>query len=121
MAEKSIALDDWYRFFLIPGMQHCQGSINDAPFYMGGAQTLSNTVGVPGFEDKEHDALLALMEWVEKGDAPDHIITTKYKNDNPKLGVERQRPICKYPAEAAYNGHGNVNASSSWSCVAHAP
>ena len=40
-------------------------------------QALSSTVGVFGFEDKERDALLALMEWVEKGGAPDHIVTTK--------------------------------------------
>jgi feruloyl esterase len=121
MTARNIDLDDWYRFFLIPGMQHCQGSIGDAPYYIGGAQTLSKTVGVPGFEDKEHDALLALMAWVEKGDAPDYLIATKYKNDNYTQGVVRQRPICKYPGEAVYNGHGNVNASSSWSCAVHAP
>lgn len=91
MTKKNIALDDWYRFLLVPGMQHCQGSIEDAPWYMGGVQTLNDVVGVPGFEDKEHDALLALMEWVEKGDAPDYIVTTKWKNDDPTQGVERQR------------------------------
>ncbi|RDW63653.1 hypothetical protein BP6252_11198 [Coleophoma cylindrospora] len=121
MTEKNIALDDWYRFFLIPGMQHCQNSVGDAPWYLGGAQTLANVTGVPGFEDKEHDALLALMDWVEKGNAPDYIITTKWQNDDPKQAVVRQRPVCKYPGEATYNGYGSINASESWSCVSSIP
>jgi feruloyl esterase len=59
------------------------------------------------------------MAWVEKDVAPEHIIPTKWKNDtDPSQGVLKQRPICKFPAEATYVGHGNVNASSSWKCVA---
>jgi hypothetical protein len=71
--------------------------------------------------DREHDALLSLMAWVENDLAPDHIIPTKWKNDtDPSQGVLRQRPICKFPAQAQYAGHGDVDASSSWSCVAPA-
>ena len=74
-----------------------------------------------GFRDREHDALLSLMAWVENDLAPDHIIPTKWKNDtDPSQGVLRQRPICKFPAQAMYAGHGDVDASSSWSCVAPA-
>jgi feruloyl esterase len=89
MNEKNITLDDWYRFFLVPGMQHCQGSINDAPWYIGGFQTLEDVVGVPGYEDKDHDVILALIDWVEKDVAVDKIITTKYQNDIPSDGVIR--------------------------------
>ena len=120
MTEKNITLDDWYRFFLVPGMQHCAGSIGDAPWYMGGAQTIGGVYSVPGYEDPKHDALLALMDWIEKGNAPDSIITTKFKNDDPSQGVVCQRPLCPYPQQTVYDGHGNVNASGSWSCKPHA-
>jgi feruloyl esterase len=118
MNEKNITLDDWYRFFLVPGMQHCQGSINDAPWYIGGFQTLEDVVGVPGYEDKDHDVILALIDWVEKDVAVDKIITTKYQNDIPSDGVIRQRPLCPYPQQTIYNGKGDVNSAKSWSCVA---
>jgi feruloyl esterase len=41
MNDKNIDLSSFYRFFLIPGMQHCGGSIGDAPQYMGGVQTFN--------------------------------------------------------------------------------
>jgi feruloyl esterase len=107
MTAQGIALDDWYRFFLVPGMQHCSGSIGNAPWYMGGAQTIPGFYGVPGFRDAEHDVLLALMEWVEHGEAPEKVVVTKWRNDtDPGQGVLRQRPICKYPGEAVYMGEG---------------
>ena len=117
----NIDLPDHYRFFLIPGMQHCAGSVNDAPWNIAGAsQTLNlvpnTTHSVPGFSDAKHDALLALMQWVENGTTPDQIIATKFVNDTPSLGVARQRPLCPFPQQAKYNGAGNVNASSSWTC-----
>ncbi|KAJ5527056.1 ferulic acid Esterase/Feruloyl esterase [Penicillium frequentans] len=116
MNEKNLPLDDFYRFFLIPGMQHCQGSINDAPWYIGGFQTLTDTVGVPGYQDREHDVVRALMDWVEKGVAVDKIVATKFKNDDSYEGVVRQRPLCPYPKKAVYKGKGDLNESASWSC-----
>jgi feruloyl esterase len=49
MSAKGINLDDFYRFFLVPGMQHCSGSVGNAPWYMGGVQTIQGVYGVPGF------------------------------------------------------------------------
>ena len=49
MSAKGINLDDFYRFFLVPGMQHCSGSVGNAPWYMGGVQTIRGVYGVPGF------------------------------------------------------------------------
>ncbi|KAJ5718576.1 ferulic acid Esterase/Feruloyl esterase [Penicillium malachiteum] len=118
MNERNISLDDFYRFFLIPGMQHCQGSINDAPYYIGGFQTLTGTVGVPGYQDREHDVIRALMDWVEKDVAVDKIVATKFKNDAPSEGVVRQRPLCPYPKKAVYKGKGDINMSENWSCEA---
>lgn len=79
---KGIDLDDWYRFFLVPGMQHCLGTPTDvnAPWYFAGANQAGSigvdpgsVYGVPGFRDAKHDALLALMAWTENGTAPDYV------------------------------------------------
>jgi feruloyl esterase len=120
MTSQGVGLDDWYRFFLIPGMQHCAGSVHNAPWYIAGANqpfALGNEVySVPGFMDPKHDALLALMQWTENGTAPESLIATKYTNDSAGEPVVRQRPLCPYPAQAVYTGTGDVNSAASWKC-----
>jgi len=120
MAPMGIDTDSWYRFFLVPGMQHCATSVGDAPwYYAGGGQAGAlgtNVYSVPGFEDADHDVLMALMKWVEEGVAPDMIIATKYKNDTVSEGVARQRPLCMYPKIGAKYLGGDVNATASWTC-----
>jgi feruloyl esterase len=116
-------LDASYRFFLVPGMQHCAGNPPgvDAPWVFGGVDQTSalmsnKSYSVPGYEDDRHDALLALMSWVEEGKAPSQIVATKFVNDTVSLGVQRQRPLCLYPAQATYSGSGDVDVASSWEC-----
>lgn len=119
---RGIDVDDFFRFFFVPGMGHCAGTFPNvnAPWYFAGAsqaQSLGPTVyGVPGFEDKEHDAVLAMMAWVEQGIAPDHIIGTKYANETLHTDVMRQRPLCMYPKQAMYKGSGDVDEAGSWEC-----
>jgi len=55
------------------------------------------------------------MAWTEEGTAPDQLIATKWLDDKPELGVERQRPLCPYPAMPQYIG-GDVNEASSFTC-----
>lgn len=114
---QGVELDDFYRFFLIPGMDHCSGS-DVAPWYIaGGSQQLNNvTHSVPGYEDADHDVILALMQWVEGDTAPEKLIATKYVNDTASLGVESQRPLCVYPKHAKYSGSGDVNEPENWEC-----
>jgi len=119
---KGIDLDEFYRFFLVPGMQHCLGTPTDmnAPWYFAGpnqAGSLTTSVhSVPGFSDPEHDILLALMAWVEHGRAPEQIIATKWDNDTLQDKVLRQRPLCVYPKQAMYTGKGNVDDAANWVC-----
>ncbi|KAF2194391.1 feruloyl esterase B precursor [Zopfia rhizophila CBS 207.26] len=119
---KGIELDDFFRFFLVPGMGHCAGSHTsfNASWYFAGssqASVLGLTVhGVPGFSDAKHDVLLALMDWVEKGTAPDSIIATRYANDTEHTAVSSQRPLCMYPKQAKYKGTGDQNDAGSWEC-----
>lgn len=117
---KGIELDSFYRFFLVPGMQHCQGTPVAAPWYFAGgnqaAQLGTGVSGVPGFRDADHDALLALMQWTENEKAPDRIIATTWFNDTLQDEVLRQRPLCKYPRIAKYDGSGDANKAESWAC-----
>ena len=46
---------------------------------------------------------------MEQGAGQQSIIATKYVNNAPASGIERQRPICSYPTLAKYNGTGDVN------------
>lgn len=117
LVPQGVELDEFYRFFLIPGMNHCSGS-TIAPWYIaGGSQRLDNvTHSVPGYEDADHDIILALMQWVEGDIAPEQLIATKFVNDTASLGVEIQRPICVYPKQAKYKGSGDVNAPGNWDC-----
>ena len=54
-----------------------------------------------------HDVVAALAHWVEDGKAPDQIIATNYRDNDPTEGVVAQRPWCAYPAVARYSGQGD--------------
>ncbi|KAH9897274.1 Tannase/feruloyl esterase [Xylariomycetidae sp. FL2044] len=122
-------VDDFFRYFLIPGMGHCWGTADNvkAPWMMGGggqaAQRPPYNSGwsVPlGFNDSHHDALLALMDWVENGNAVSQIIASEFNftdDTNQALVLYRQRPICMYPSVAEWDRKGEQNNASSWACV----
>lgn len=122
LAAKGVDLEDFYRLFLVPGMNHCAGSPK-APWYIGAAtQTMpmpgglaGTTHSVPGFEDADHDVILALMRWVEGGAAPDRLVATKFRNETVSAGVQSQRPLCGYPNRAWYV-EGDPDVEGSWEC-----
>ncbi|PYH42241.1 tannase and feruloyl esterase [Aspergillus saccharolyticus JOP 1030-1] len=119
---QGVEMDDFYRMFLIPGMEHCYSTpgIMNAPWYIAGADQAAmintGTYSVPGYRDAKHDIILAMMAWVENGTAPDSIIATKWKNDTTATEVLRQRPVCHYPYQAQYNGTGDPDEPTNWSC-----
>lgn len=78
--------------------------------------TNNGQYSVRGYQDAEHDVLLALMDWVENGNAPDSIIGTAYANYTTEDVVTRQRPICAHPKQARFNGTGDPNNAASWTC-----
>lgn len=79
---------DFFRLFLVPGVQHCADG--------------------PGLT--EFDALTLLENWVEKGQAPDVMIAGRSVN-----GVtERTRPVYPYPLRARYSGQGDPKQASSF-------
>lgn len=77
---------DSSRFYSIPGMAHCQ---------LGGLERF--------------DMLTAIVNWVEKGEAPGAIVGTDLKR-------QTTRPLCPWPQSARYNGTGDANDVSNYAC-----
>lgn len=69
-------------------------------------------------DDPANNILLALVEWVERGVAPQRVVATKYVQDVANLGVQMTRPLCPYPQIARYSGSGDPNSAESFVCAA---
>jgi len=98
----------YHRLFMLPAVAHCGGSTG--PSSIGG--------GMPeppqAFRDADHHVVSAVIKWVEEGIAPEKIIATRFSGTTLTLS----RPVCPYPAQAVYNGTGDVNSAASFTCVA---
>lgn len=81
-------VDEFYRVFLVPGTLHC----------------------VAGNGPHPDDALQKLMKWVEDGEAPEVLKGTS-------LDGKVSRPLCPWPKVARYDGKGDQDAFTSFSCA----
>jgi feruloyl esterase len=86
--------EEFYRLFMVPGMNHCKGGPGANVF----------------------DMLTPLVQWVEQDVAPDGILATHYLNNDPSQGVVFTRPLCSYPQEAVYKGSGDPNDAANFVC-----
>jgi feruloyl esterase len=68
-------------------------------------------------DDPQHNVLVALENWVEKGNAPSTIIATKTAEGNPQGAPTMTRPLCPYPQSAMYKGTGDTNSAESFVCT----
>ncbi|KAJ7285169.1 tannase and feruloyl esterase [Mycena rebaudengoi] len=87
------SLDAFYRLFLVPGMDHCAGGPGAWRFGQFGNRT--NAVS-----SSSHNILLALVDWVEGGVAPDTIVGTAEDGST--------REHCRYPLRSVWNGDAFV-------------
>ena len=78
-------MDDFYRFFVVPGMGHCMGGPGAWKIGQGAVGGILTN----GVNKTDHNILLSLVEWVEGGEAPGVLIGTD------DLGEER--PHCLWP------------------------
>ena len=100
---------DFYRLFMVPGMNHCFGG--------PGPNIFGNILAPPPLQsDAENDIQKSLERWVEKGVAPDKIIATKYTDDDPKKSIVMTRPLCAYPQQARWTGKGSANDAANFVC-----
>lgn len=90
MQLSSSELDDFFRFFRISGMFHCNSGPGAWAIGQGGGDA---AIGVP-FECATN-VLAALLKWVEDGVAPNTIKGTKFINDTVTMGVAFQRRHCR--------------------------
>lgn len=81
------AFTDASRFYMVPGMLHCQG----------------------GNSFDQFDMLGKLVDWVEKNEAPQAVVAHR------RAGTAETRPLCPYPSYAAYNG-GDPARAASFAC-----
>jgi hypothetical protein len=83
--------ESFLRFYLAPGVQHCQ------------------------YGDGPHPVALlgTLMEWVEHGRAPASLRSEK-RDQTGK--VIRTRPLCPYPEHVRYQGQGSIEDAASFHC-----
>ncbi|OTA99242.1 hypothetical protein M426DRAFT_325327, partial [Hypoxylon sp. CI-4A] len=102
----------FYRLFFLPGMHHCSRGL--------GAWSIGNAQKYPydkALLDPEHNALLALVEWVENGTAPETLVGTKYENDSIGSVITAQRTYCPYPQTSKWDGVNDTSLATSWKCV----
>jgi hypothetical protein len=81
---------EFFRLFMVPGMAHCSGGVGP----------------------DQHDPMTAIIDWVEKGKAPDTLVATKVV-DNKAV---RSRPLCPYPQVARYSGTGSIDDAANFRC-----
>lgn len=89
------AMDEFFRLFMVPGMNHCSGG--------EGAYAI--------------DYLTYIEAWVENGAAPDvmqaaHIkdgVSGRITFPVPPENIAFTRPVYPYPLQATYKGSGDVN------------
>lgn len=82
------ATQEFYRLFMVPGLNHCAGG-----------------VGATGV-----DYLSALENWRENGVAPAKLIATGARPD----GAPFSRPLFPFPLVARYRGDGSTDEASSF-------
>jgi feruloyl esterase len=86
------AVKESMRFFMVPGMGHGPGT--------------------NGPENFNFDALGLVEQWKEKGQAPDELVVSHFK-EGQDVG---RRLVCQYPQVAVYKGNGSPEDAKSYSC-----
>ncbi|KAF7556431.1 hypothetical protein G7Z17_g1407 [Cylindrodendrum hubeiense] len=82
-------IDDFYRYFHVPGLGHCSGGSDASPT----------------------TAMKQLRAWVEEGKKPD-TVPVKIKDSH---GRKFDRPLCPYPKKTHFDG-GDPTRLESFSC-----
>jgi feruloyl esterase len=83
--------DDWFRLFLVPGMDHCGG----------------------GTGPNQFNKLAALERWREQN-APPKSFTAARVNESGV--IDMTRPLCPFPQRAVYKASGSTNDALNYAC-----
>ncbi|GAA0549992.1 feruloyl esterase [Rhizomicrobium palustre] len=91
VTKKTPGAENFLRLFMVPSMGHCGGGEGPNSF----------------------DSNSAIVNWVEKSEAPDVLIATHTGADG---GVTMTRPLCAEPKVAVYKGEGSTNDAANFIC-----
>jgi hypothetical protein len=99
------------RMYLVPGAAH--GSQGRA-YTVGGNNNSVPLAKLPGNANQtptsEQDQFFtALVDWVEKGVAPEDVVLTSRDNSV-------SYPVCVYPKRTTWNGSGSAKVANSYAC-----
>jgi feruloyl esterase len=83
--------NDWFRLFMVPGMDHCGG----------------------GTGPNQFNKLAALERWREQNQPPKSITASRV---NESGVIDMTRPVCPYPQQAVYKGSGSTNDAANFTC-----
>jgi hypothetical protein len=82
------------RLFTVPNMTHCSG----------------------GPSTDQYDGLSALVNWVEKGEAPSRIVARARPENRDVTNPGRTRPLCAWPKQSRYKGSGSIDDEANFEC-----
>jgi len=99
--------DGFVRLYMVPGMQHCGGG--------PGADAFGEDGYVPA--DPRQNMRLALVDWVEKNNAPNSIKAANHASNDLQHPPTMTRPLCTYPSFAKYKGTGDTNDAANFVCA----
>jgi hypothetical protein len=94
----------FYRLFHAPGVGHCG--------IPAGVLGPNASLGDVGPWPQNGADFKALVDWVEKGNAPSEVIG----NSSGPAATPLSRPLCPYPQTAKYLGHGDIHVAANWAC-----
>jgi feruloyl esterase len=94
-------MDSWYSLYLTPGYGHC----NNIGSTLTGAWKFGQFGSLPepraASNTSEHNVLLALVDWVEKGKEPKKLVGMTDSGST--------REVCRYPSKGRW-------AKGVWTC-----
>ncbi len=96
---------NYFRYFLVPGFGHTFGG--------PGFQTIGGGGLGADLQDREHDFMVAISDWVEKGIAPERLMAIGYENGNLGAKPVSERPVFPYPMLTRY-AQGDTNVADSY-------
>lgn len=101
------ATQDFFRYYIVPGMDHCAGGVGIGHF----GQPYSSAM----FSNRENDILMKLVNWVENNEKPERFVGTAFEEDDPSKPIVMERPVCAYPNFPAYQ-EGDAKLAESYAC-----
>ncbi|MCD8067525.1 MAG: tannase/feruloyl esterase family alpha/beta hydrolase [Lachnospiraceae bacterium] len=96
---------EFFRYFLVPGFDHTLGGPGVQDIFGYGFRATP--------QDREHDSLTALSDWVKFGIAPERLLAVAFEDGNILNGIIKdhyayERPCYAYPDHPEFQG-GDVN------------